>query len=147
MDDYELLVSEANDEGDVTAVIRPAAILPEEAARAVLMEMSVRDVRIGGAWYAEPSVWRRYDRPWDGPDGTPGSAQLIGTIQVAYGTPTRFDITGFRATVTSLGAAHGWTVALLCEEALAYGGLSLSTCPRADLKPPPPPFRFTRATP
>ncbi len=147
MDDFELLVSEANDEGDVTAVLRPAAVLPEEAARSVLMELSLRDVRMGGAWYADPSVWRRYDRPWDGPDGTPGTAQLVGTIQVAYGTPTRYDITIFRATITSLGTEHGWTVTHLCEEALAYGGLSLTTCPRADLKPPPRPFRFTSTTP
>ncbi len=147
MDEYELLVSEANDEGDVTAVIRPAAILPEEAARSVLMELSLRDVRVGGGWYADPSVWRRYDRPWDGVDGTPGSAQLIGTIQVAYGTPTRYDITIFRATITSSGMEQGWSVARLCEEALGYAGLSLSTCPRADLKSPPRPFRFTGVPP
>jgi hypothetical protein len=35
------------------------------------------------------------------------------------------------------------TVASLCDEALQFGGLTLETCPRADLKPPPQPFRFT----
>jgi hypothetical protein len=34
------------------------------------------------------------------------------------------------------------TVASLCDEALKFGGLTLATCPRADLKPPPQPFRF-----
>jgi hypothetical protein len=147
VDQYELLVSEANDEGDVTAVIRPAAVVPEEAARSILMELSLRDVRIGGVWYAEPSVWRRYDRPWDATNGMPGESQLIGTMQVAYGTPTRYEITIFRATITKLGTDNGWQVQHLCDEALQYGGLSLATCPRADLKPPPRPFRFTSAAP
>lgn len=142
MDELELLVSEAYDEGVVTEVIRPAAILPEESARAVLMELALRDVRVGGNWQAEPSVWRRFDRPWDGADGGPGTAELLGTIQVAYGVPTRYEITIFRATITKLGTERGWTVTGLCDEALGYGGLTLATCPRADLKPPPKPFRF-----
>lgn len=146
MDELELLVSEAYDEGVVTEVIRPAAILPEDAARAVLMELALRDVRVGGPWQAEPSVWRRFDRPWDGTDGGPGSAQLLGTIQVAYGVPTRYEITIFRATVTKLGTERAWTVNGLCDEALGYGGLTLATCPRADLKPPPKPFRFRDAS-
>jgi hypothetical protein len=34
------------------------------------------------------------------------------------------------------------TVQSLCDEALQHGGLTLDTCPRADLKPPPLPFRM-----
>jgi hypothetical protein len=30
----------------------------------------------------------------------------------------------------------------LCDEALAFGGLDLATCPRATLQAPPKPFRF-----
>jgi hypothetical protein len=142
VDELELLVSEAYDEGVVTEVIRPAAILPEDSARAVLMELALRDVRVGGNWQAEPSVWRRFDQPWDGADGGPGTAELLGTVQVAYGVPTRYEITIFRATITKLGTERGWTVTGLCDEALGYGGLTLATCPRADLKPPPKPFRF-----
>lgn len=145
MDDLELLVSEMYDEGYVTEVIRPAAVLPEAAARAVLMELSVRDARLGGCWRAEPHLWRRYDRPFDAPDGGPGNAALVGTMQVAYATPTRYEITIFRATVTKLGGELGWTVTSLCDEALAYGGLSLASCPRADLAPPPKPFRLRDA--
>lgn len=145
MDDLEMLLSEAYDEGYVTEVIRPAAVLPEEAARCVLMELALRDVRAGGHWWSEPSVWRRYDRQWNGGqagNGEPGDARLIGTIQVAYGVPTRYEITIFRATITSHGNQHGWTVETLCNEALGFGGLTLATCPRADLTPPPRPFRF-----
>ena len=83
----------------------------------------------------------RYDRPWEG-YGSPGGAELIGTIQVAYGTPTRYEITIYRVTVTKFGSDQGWTVSTLCDEALDFGGLTLADCPRAALSAPPQPFRF-----
>jgi hypothetical protein len=139
LDMLELLVSEASgDEGAVSEVFRPAAIIPDEAARTVLMELALRDQRSGGLWVAEPSVWRRFDRP----TGQPTPPNLIGSIQVAYGTPTRYEITLYRVTVTSYGAATGWTVASLCDEALGFGGLDLANCPRATLGAPPKPFKF-----
>lgn len=131
----------AFDEGVVTEVIRPAAIIPEEAARAILVELSLRDVRNGGVWRSDPSRWALYDSPWPTPVDQ-GAAQLLGTIQVAYSTPTRYEITIFRATVTRVGTDTGWTVESLCDEALGFGQLSLSTCPRAEMKEPPKPFRF-----
>jgi hypothetical protein len=135
----ELLVSEAmGEEGSVSEVIRPAAVIPEDSVRSILTELALRDVRAGGLWLAEPSVWKRFAAP----HGSPYADQLIGTVQVAYGTPTRYEITIFRATVTAFGQTHGWDVTSLCDEALNYGGLDLATCPRADLKPPPRPFRF-----
>jgi len=149
VDAWEFLVAETQDEGVVTEVIRPAAVVPEEAARQVLMQLALRDVRLGGLWDTEPALWRRFDRSWD--SGQPGGAsddepsQLLGTIQVAYGVPTRYEITIFRATITKVGTEQGWTVEGLCDEALAYGALSLATCPRADLKPPPPRFSIDRA--
>ena len=145
MDELERLANEAQDEGVVSEVIRPAAILPEQATREVLMQLALNDVRVDGLWQADPAVWRRYDRPWDGEDGGPGSAQLLGTIQVAYGIPTRYEITIFRVTVSELGDSVGWTVTSLCDEALGYGGLTLATCPRASLAAPPRPFRFRDA--
>jgi hypothetical protein len=134
--------ADAPDEGAVTEVIRPAAVIPEEAARVILMAIALRDVRVGGLWEAEPSVWRRFDRSWDGANGTPGTAELLGTIQVAYGVPTRYEITLFRATITKIGSQHGWGVSDLCDEALGFGGLTLESCPRSDLTPPPRPFHF-----
>jgi len=141
VDAWESLVAETQDEGVVTEVIRPAAVVPEEAARAVLMQLALRDVRIGGVWDSEPALWRRFDRPWsNGQHDATDPSQLLGTIQIAYGVPTRYEITIFRATITKVGQEHGWTVEALCDEALTYGGLTLATCPRADLKPPPQPF-------
>ena len=144
MNELERLAAEAVDEGVVTEVIRPAAILPENATRQVLMALAVHDVRVGGLWQADPSVWRRYDRSWDGADGGPGSASLLGTMQVAYGIPTRYEITIFRATISELGHSLGWTVESLCDDALQYADLTLATCPRAGLAAPPTPDPFRR---
>jgi hypothetical protein len=137
----EMFSTEVTDDGNVSAVIRPAAVIPEDAARAVLREMAVRDTRLGGHWRAEPTLWRRYDLPWADSE-TPGASSVVGAIQVAYGTPTRFEITIYRVTINDFAVRNGWTVESLCNEALAFGGLDLDTCPRADLKPPPVPFRI-----
>jgi hypothetical protein len=141
VDNLELLATEAYDDGVVTEVIRPAAVVPEHSARQILVELAMRDVRMGGLWWSEPTNWRRYNQPWSDDDEGAGEAEVLGAMQIAYGVPTRFEITIFRATITRLGQEHGLTVASLCDEALAFGDLSLATCPRADLTPPPKPFR------
>jgi hypothetical protein len=128
-------------DGDVTEVIRPAAVVPEEAARAILVELSLNSVQAGGVWLSQPSRWERYDVPWPH-DGTPGPALPVGSIQVAYGTPTKYEITIYRVTITRRGSELGWTVAALCDEALGFGDLTLAQCPRAQLTAPPKPFRF-----
>jgi len=140
VDAWETLVSEMQDEGVVTEVIRPAAVVPEEAARTILMQLALRDLSLGGVWEAEPAQWRRYGAP-DQDECGDARPDLAGTIQIAYGVPTRYEITIFRATITALGQRLGWTVESLCDEALAHGELTLATCPRADLAPPPPPMR------
>ena len=141
MEDVERLMMEAYDEGVVSQVIRPAAIVPEDAVRRILVELALRDVRNGGVWQSEPQLWSLFDRPWRGADN-PAGAELIGSIQVAYGTPTKYEITLYRVTVTKFGHDNGWTVELLSDEALGYGGLTLAQCPRAPLNAPPKPFRF-----
>ena len=137
----ELFASEVYDDVAVTEVIRPSAIVPEESARQILVELALQDVLRGGVWASDPRHWSRYDMPWLAV-GDPAGAQLIGSIEVAYGTPTKYDITIYRVTITQYGASLGWSVAALSDEALAFGGLDLMSCPRADLAPPPKPFRF-----
>lgn len=138
---FEALAASAYGEHEsVTEVIRPAAILTENAARAVLFELSIRDARAGGEWISDPTSWSLYDGPWsDGP--TP--SQLIGTMHVTYGTPTKYEITIFRATVTAYGTMLGWNVMRLCDEALQHAGISLESCPRAQLTAPPRPFKLS----
>jgi hypothetical protein len=79
---------------------------------------------------------QRYDKPWDVLTGLRGDAQLVGTICVAYDTPTRFTITVYRVTVTAAGVDAGWSVTRLCDDAFGYGGLTLANCPRAELRAP-----------
>jgi hypothetical protein len=131
----------AYDENVVSEVIRPAAIVPEEAARAILIELSLNSIHSGGLWRAEPSRWNRYDRPWASTQD-PGEACLLGSIQVAYGTPTKYEITIYRVSITRPGEELGFTVQGLTDEALGHGDLSLAQCPRASVMPPPRPFRF-----
>jgi hypothetical protein len=131
----------AYDENVVSEVIRPAAVVPEEAARAILVELSLNSVHSGGVWRAEPSRWNRYDRPWTSRED-PGGSCLLGSIQVAYGTPTKYEITIYRVSITRRGTELGLTVQGLTDEALGHGDLTLAQCPRASIQPPPKPFRF-----
>ena len=129
-------------------IIRPAAVLPEQAAQAILRALRLQDVASGGVWNTTATLWQRYDRPWDGPLGSRGSALLIGTIAVVYGTPTRASITVYRAAVTDEAVASGWTTDTLCDEAFSHADLTLANCPRAALAAPPArdPFKPTALT-
>ena len=133
---------------ETTRVIRPAAVLHEGHARDVLRELEAQDVGSGGVWNASIGLWQRYDHPWDGRGGTMGSARLIGTIATVYGSPTKFEITIYRATVSVYGMESGWTVESLCDDALQSAGLTLANCPRADLiaAPVPDPFHLGEST-
>lgn len=136
----EQLVAEAQDGGEVSEVIRPAAVLSEESARAVLAGLSDRDIQNDGEWSTQPARWERFQR-LAGP-AAPRIGEMVGYIQVIYGQPTRYDITLYRVVITPAGSRVGWTVQSLCDEALAHAGLTLATCPRASMKPPPKPFRM-----
>ncbi len=121
----------------VQTIIRPAAVLPEQAAQLILPALRERDVTCGGVWNTTPTLWQRYDKSWDGPLSSPGTSVLLGSIGVVYGTPTRASITVYRAAITEEAAAAGWTTERLCDEAFAFAGLTLASCPRAALAAPP----------
>lgn len=126
---------------DITEIIQPAAIIPEDCARSILVEMALRDTTNGGLWSADPARWARYDMPWRSPED-PGDARLIGSVQIAYGTPTTYEISIYCATITAYASHLGWTVVSLCDAALGLGGLTLAACPRAPLSQPPTPLRY-----
>ncbi len=110
----------------VSEVIRPAAVLSETAARRVLGALAL-DPR----WEVTPGVWLRND--------TAGTH--LGTLSCVYDTPSRYSVTVFRASITTDGVTQAWTVERLCDEAFGHADLTLAEVPRADLLPPPPPFR------
>ena len=130
---------------ETTRVIRPAAVLNDEMAHKLLQALEQEDVARGGVWNVSVGLWQRYDRPWNGPGGMMGDAQLVGTIATVYAAPTKFEITIYRVTVTSFGVEQGWTVEGLCDDALRPVGLTLASCPRAEMlnAPMPDPFRAT----
>ena len=111
------------------AVIRPAAVLGVGAATEILSALARYDVAAGGVWSATPGMWQRYDRPWNGPGGGRGTAQLAGSIAVIYDEPRRNEITIYRVNVTAAGVAAGWTVERLCDDALTWVGLTLGDLP------------------
>lgn len=118
---------------DTTIVLRPSAVLAESVANRILRELEARDVSLGGVWSAGVGLWQRYDRPWDGAGGTRGTAELVGTIGSVYGTPSKYDITIYRVTVSEHGVKKGWSVESLCDDALKWVDLTLATCPRTSL--------------
>ena len=127
------------DDFAASEVIRPAAVLWELSARAILRALNEEDVTRGGVWSSKPGVWRRYDRPWDSVDD-PGDALHLGTISCVYDSPQRYSVTIYRASVTTAGIRAGWTVQTLCDDALRHADLDLGSCPRIDLRPPPRPY-------
>jgi hypothetical protein len=122
---------------EVGVVLRPAAVLPRAEAEKVVAALSALDVADGGVWNVSPGIWQRYDRPWDGLSGAMGSSNLVGSIGSAYGSPTRYEITLYRVTLTAIAVENGWTVDSLCDDALGHAGLTLANCPRANLTVPP----------
>lgn len=139
----ELIGVELYDDGVVSEIIRPAAIVPEEAARTILAELQARSVERNGVWVANARQWTRYDGPGVDSLGTPTGTE-IGRIEAVYGATTRYEVTIYRVTVSPAGTRAGWTVESLCDEPLSYGGLTLASCPRATMQPPPKPFRLAR---
>ena len=64
MNNAEIFNTELYDDVAVTEVIRPSAIVPEEAARRILVELTLQDVQRGGVWASAPTRWSRYNSTW-----------------------------------------------------------------------------------
>ena len=122
-------------------VIRPAAVLQQRAARAIMRWLEDHDVTRGGMWAHDVTYIKRFSGPFDGPSGMRGTAQLLGSIHIVWDS---YDATIYRVSVTDEGVARGLTVDALCDEVLAVAGLTLATCPRAELMPAPMPDPFRR---
>lgn len=127
--------------GDMDRVIRPAAVIPEQAARMLLDYVTAHDVAHGGVWDHDIGYFKRFSGPFDGVGGMRGSAVLLGSIHVTW---DKYEVTIFRVSITDDGLARGITVESLCNELLLHAGLTLATCPRAKLAPAPTPDPFKR---
>ena len=132
---------------DAALALRPSAVLPAWVAADVIAGLQSHDVSLGGVWSASVGLWQRYDKPWDGPAGSKGSAQLVGTIGALYGTPTRYDITIYRVTLTEHGREAGWSHEDLADDALRHGRVTLAQCPRARSSAASEPLRLSSLEP
>src|SRR3954462_14113824 len=130
----------------LTSQVRPALVLPERQARALLDAASREDVGVGGCFAAGPAGIQVWSGPFDGPGGGRGSAVHLGSIDWTYDTPAKHWALIYRAMVTHDGVARGEPPPPVPARVLALPGLSVEG-DRVTLPSPPlrDPFRRREA--
>lgn len=107
----------------VAEQVRPALVLRERQGRALLAAAAREDVSRGGCLSAGPAGVQVWSGPFDGPDGTPGRAELLGSVDWTYDTPVRHHLTVYRVVVTVAGSALGLRAPDLLRHVLLAGGI------------------------
>jgi len=90
-----------------TSEVRPALVLPEREARALLAAAGRDDVRRGGCWAAGTAGVQLWSGSWDGAAGSHGTAVPLGSVDWSYDTPVRHYVTIYRVVLTGHGAGAG----------------------------------------
>ena len=80
----------------VATQVRPAIVLPDREARALLSAAERADVSNGGCFSAGPAGIQVWSGPWNGLLGRHGDARHLGSVDWSYDTPTRHYITVYR---------------------------------------------------
>jgi hypothetical protein len=126
----------------LTSQVRPALVLPELQARALLDAASREDVSNGGCFCAGPAGIQLWSGPFNGPNGGKGTAIHLGSIDWTYDTPAKHWALIYRAMVTQDGIEHGETTLSVLTRVLGLTGLSIEG-DRVQLPTPPvrDPFR------
>jgi hypothetical protein len=124
--------------------VRPALVLAERETREVLDLASRYDVSDGGRFSAGPAGVQVWSGPFDGPNGSHGSAVHLGSVDWSYDTPVRHYATIYRAMVTAAGVAAGETTTSILEAVLSLGGVAMDGT-RVTMPAPPPRDPFRRA--
>jgi hypothetical protein len=122
--------------------VRPSLVLPERESRELLAAAALHDVGLEGRFSAGPAGIQVWDGPFNGPNGTHGSAVHLGSVDWSYDTPAKHYVTIYRAMVTQAGVDAGETTLSILAEVLALGGLPVDGS-RITLPAPPArdPFR------
>jgi hypothetical protein len=130
----------------LTSQVRPALVLPELQARALLDAASREDVSRDGCFSAGPAGIQLWSGPFDGPDGRKGTAVHLGSVDWTYDTPAKHWALIYRAMVTQDGIERGETTLSVLSRVLGLTGLSIEG-DRVQLPTPPvrDPFRRTTA--
>ncbi len=131
-----------SDKVSVATQVRPALVLPDREARALLASAERADVSRAGRFSAGPAGIQVWSGPWDGLLGSRGGSEHLGSVDWSYDTPTKHWITVYRVLVTAKGVAAGQTPQSVLDLVLDLAGV---TAP-ADalvlpLPPPRDPFR------
>lgn len=123
----------------LTSAVRPALVLPERQARALLEAADREDVGRGGCFAAGPAGVQVWSAPFDGAGGSKGSAVHLGSVDWTYDTPVKHWTMIYRAMVTQEGVARGETTASILGRVLGLTGLTvegdrvqLAEAPRRD---------------
>ncbi len=122
--------------------VRPAMVLPERETRDLLAAAAAHDVARGGVFSAGPSGVQVWSQAFDGPDGTPGSALHLGSVDWSYDTPVRHYVTIYRAMVTRAGVERAETTSTVLSAVLGLTGIPVES-ERVQMPMPPSrdPFR------
>ena len=122
----------------VATQVRPAIVLPDREARALLAAAEKADVSRGGCFSAGPAGVQVWSGPWNGLLGRHGDSKHLGSVDWSYDTPSRHYITVYRVLVTVQGHAAGVTPQALLDRVLALAGVE---APQDSLDLPVPPAR------
>jgi hypothetical protein len=128
----------------LTSQVRPALVLPELQARALLDAAEREDVGSGGCFSAGPAGVQLWSSPFNGPEGRKGTAIHLGSIDWTYDTPAKHWALIYRAMVTQEGIEYGETTLSILTRVLGLTGLSIEG-DRVQLPMPPVRDPFRRA--
>ena len=127
--------------------VRPALVVAERETRELLAAAARQDVRLGGRFAAGPAGIQVWDRPFDGPGATIGSAVHLGTVDWSFDTPAKHFVTIYRVMATQAGAEAGHTTLAILTAVLSLVDLPADGA-RVTLPAPPArdPFRRLAST-
>ncbi|HSR24710.1 MAG TPA: hypothetical protein VLW53_14240 [Candidatus Eisenbacteria bacterium] len=127
--------------------VRPALVLAERETREVLAAAGRQDVGLGGPFSAGPAGIQVWDGPFNGPNGTHGTAAHLGSVDWSYDTPAKHYVTIYRVMVTQAGVDAGETTYSILSRVLGLAGLAADGN-RISLPAPPArdPFRRLAAS-
>lgn len=124
--------------------VRPALVLAERETRELLDVAARCDVANGGRFAAGPAGIQVWSGPFDGPNGSHGSAVHLGSIDWSYDTPVRHYATVYRAMVTAAGVAAGETTTTILKAVLDLAQIAMDGT-HVTMPAPPPRDPFRRA--
>jgi hypothetical protein len=127
--------------------VRPSLVLAERESRELLAGAARQDVGLDGCFSAGPAGIQVWDGPFNGPNGTHGTAVHLGSVDWSYDTPAKHYVTIYRVMVTQAGVDAGETTLSILTKVMSLGGLPADGN-RITLPMPPArdPFRRLAAT-